>query len=94
MTLKQDFSITKPKIAVLALNPHAGDNGVIGKEAVSYTHLDVYKRQGSSPGGTTSKRPQKKRSFLLYVNQNRFFYVNIENIWLFVNKLSIVYYNN
>lgn len=31
-TLKQDFSITKPKIAVLALNPHAGDNGVIGKE--------------------------------------------------------------
>jgi 4-hydroxythreonine-4-phosphate dehydrogenase len=32
LTLKQDFSITKPKIAVLALNPHAGDNGVIGKE--------------------------------------------------------------
>jgi 4-hydroxythreonine-4-phosphate dehydrogenase len=31
-TLKQDFSITKPKIAVLALNPHAGDNGVIGRE--------------------------------------------------------------
>lgn len=31
-TLIQDFGITKPKIAVLALNPHAGDNGVIGKE--------------------------------------------------------------
>jgi 4-hydroxythreonine-4-phosphate dehydrogenase len=31
-TLKQDFSINKPKIAVLALNPHAGDNGVIGTE--------------------------------------------------------------
>lgn len=31
-TLKQDFGITKPKIAVLSLNPHAGDNGVIGKE--------------------------------------------------------------
>lgn len=31
-TLKQDFSINKPKIAVLSLNPHAGDNGVIGKE--------------------------------------------------------------
>ncbi len=31
-TLKQDFSITKPKIAILSLNPHAGDNGVIGKE--------------------------------------------------------------
>jgi len=31
-TLIQDFSINKPKIAILALNPHAGDNGVIGKE--------------------------------------------------------------
>ena len=31
-TLIQDFNIRKPKIAVLGLNPHAGDNGVIGKE--------------------------------------------------------------
>lgn len=31
-SLIQDFGINKPKIAVLALNPHAGDNGVIGKE--------------------------------------------------------------
>lgn len=31
-SLKQDFGINKPKIAVLALNPHCGDNGVIGKE--------------------------------------------------------------
>lgn len=31
-TLIQDFSISKPKIAVLGLNPHSGDNGVIGKE--------------------------------------------------------------
>tara|TARA_R110002126_G_scaffold142037_1_gene287482 strand:+ start:717 stop:1751 length:1035 start_codon:yes stop_codon:yes gene_type:complete len=31
-SLKQDFGITKPKIAVLGLNPHCGDNGVIGKE--------------------------------------------------------------
>jgi 4-hydroxythreonine-4-phosphate dehydrogenase len=31
-SLKQDFNITKPKIAVLGLNPHAGDNGVIGTE--------------------------------------------------------------
>ena len=29
-SLKRDFSITMPKIAVLALDPHAGDNGVIG----------------------------------------------------------------
>jgi 4-hydroxythreonine-4-phosphate dehydrogenase len=31
-SLIQDFSIVKPKIAVLGLNPHSGDGGVIGKE--------------------------------------------------------------
>lgn len=31
-TLIQDFSIVRPKIAVLGLNPHSGDGGVIGKE--------------------------------------------------------------
>ena len=28
----QDFGIIKPKIAVLGINPHTGDNGVIGDE--------------------------------------------------------------
>ncbi|MCU4156371.1 4-hydroxythreonine-4-phosphate dehydrogenase PdxA [Carboxylicivirga sp. A043] len=31
-TLQQDFSVRKPRIAVLGLNPHAGDGGVIGNE--------------------------------------------------------------
>jgi 4-hydroxythreonine-4-phosphate dehydrogenase len=31
-SLIEDFGIRKPKIAVLALNPHCGDRGVIGKE--------------------------------------------------------------
>jgi len=31
-SLVQDFSLNGPKIAVLGLNPHAGDNGLIGKE--------------------------------------------------------------
>lgn len=31
-TLQNDFGITNPKIAVLGLNPHAGDKGAIGKE--------------------------------------------------------------
>lgn len=31
-TLVQDFGVDKPKIAVLGLNPHAGDDGLIGKE--------------------------------------------------------------
>ena len=31
-SLLQDFGIRSPRIAVLGLNPHAGDNGLIGKE--------------------------------------------------------------
>lgn len=31
-SLKVDYNIQKPLIAVLGLNPHAGDNGLLGKE--------------------------------------------------------------
>jgi 4-hydroxythreonine-4-phosphate dehydrogenase len=31
-SLKKDFGISKPRIAVLGLNPHAGDGGLIGQE--------------------------------------------------------------
>lgn len=31
-TLRKDFALERPKIAVLSLNPHAGDGGVIGTE--------------------------------------------------------------
>jgi len=31
-SLKMDFGIRKPKIALLGINPHSGDNGVIGTE--------------------------------------------------------------
>lgn len=31
-SLQKDFGIDKPKIAVLGLNPHAGDEGLIGNE--------------------------------------------------------------
>lgn len=37
-SLVKDFGIRKPKIAVLGLNPHAGDNGTIGNE-----DLDIIK---------------------------------------------------
>lgn len=33
-SLRRDFNIDKPKIAVLALNPHAGDEGLIGSEEI------------------------------------------------------------
>lgn len=31
-SLKRDFGMEKPRVAVLALNPHAGDAGLLGKE--------------------------------------------------------------
>ena len=31
-SLKQDFGILKPRVAILGLNPHAGENGLLGKE--------------------------------------------------------------
>jgi 4-hydroxythreonine-4-phosphate dehydrogenase len=31
-SLQRDFGIAKPKIAVLGLNPHAGEEGLLGKE--------------------------------------------------------------
>ena len=31
-TLKEDFGVVEPRIAVLALNPHAGDGGLLGQE--------------------------------------------------------------
>ncbi len=31
-SLKRDFGVTKPKIAVLGLNPHCGDDGLLGDE--------------------------------------------------------------
>lgn len=31
-SLRADFGIVKPRIAVLALNPHAGDGGLLGRE--------------------------------------------------------------
>lgn len=47
-TLKTDFSIRKPRIAVLGLNPHAGDNNLIGKEdkEIILPAIEASKSQG------------------------------------------------
>lgn len=34
-SLRRDFAIERPRIAVLALNPHSGDNGLLGSEEVT-----------------------------------------------------------
>jgi 4-hydroxythreonine-4-phosphate dehydrogenase len=47
-SLQRDFGIAKPKIAVLGLNPHAGDDGVIGDEdkTIIYPAVLKMKKQG------------------------------------------------
>ena len=47
-SLKRDFGLEKPRIAVLALNPHAGDQGLLGKEEqeIIVPALDKAKEQG------------------------------------------------
>jgi len=48
-TLKQDFGLIKPKVAVLGINPHNGDNGVIGEEddTVMQPALDELRNKGN-----------------------------------------------
>ena len=47
-SLQRDFCIEKPRIAVLALNPHAGDGGLIGTEEqeIIIPALEEMKAQG------------------------------------------------
>ncbi len=33
-SLKNDFGVIRPKIAILGLNPHAGENGLLGQEDI------------------------------------------------------------
>lgn len=47
-SLKQDFTIRRPRIAVLGLNPHAGDNGLLGKEdqEIISPAIEIANREG------------------------------------------------
>ncbi|MCL5246485.1 4-hydroxythreonine-4-phosphate dehydrogenase PdxA [Cellulophaga sp. 20_2_10] len=55
-SLIEDFAIQKPKIALLGINPHSGDNGVIGKEddAVLKPTITELKNQGKMVFGPYS----------------------------------------
>jgi len=55
-SLINDFQIKKPKIAVLAINPHAGDNGVIGNEdqSIITPAINSFKGTKSSINGPFS----------------------------------------
>ncbi len=52
-SLIQDFNISRPKIAILGLNPHAGDNGMFGDEEISEIcpAIDELNKQGIAAFG-------------------------------------------
>ena len=47
-TLKIDFTIRKPRIAVLGVNPHAGDEGLLGDEEINIIKpaIEVAREEG------------------------------------------------
>ncbi|MBI2270326.1 MAG: 4-hydroxythreonine-4-phosphate dehydrogenase PdxA [Bacteroidetes bacterium] len=47
-TLIEDFGVRKPRIAVLGLNPHAGDNGTIGNEDIQVITTAINKAKDES----------------------------------------------
>lgn len=55
-SLKNDFAVSKPEIGVLALNPHAGDGGVIGTEEIE-TIIPVIKSLNKSHGSKAFSSP-------------------------------------
>ena len=47
-SLKKDFGIQKPRVAVLGLNPHAGEKGLLGREEeeIIYPAINQLKNKG------------------------------------------------
>ncbi|NIJ54277.1 4-hydroxythreonine-4-phosphate dehydrogenase PdxA [Dyadobacter arcticus] len=48
-SLKGDFGIKKPRLAVLGLNPHAGENGLLGNEEIEIIQpvIKTFKERGN-----------------------------------------------
>jgi 4-hydroxythreonine-4-phosphate dehydrogenase len=48
-SLKEDFSIEKPRLAVLGLNPHAGDSGLLGQEELEIIQpvVEEFRKKGN-----------------------------------------------
>lgn len=68
-SLKKDFGIDAPKIAVLGLNPHAGDGGLIGKEeeTIIKPAIDALQQRGLTVFG-----PYSADGFFAHGMQSKF----------------------
>jgi len=68
-SLIQDFGIRKPKIAVLGLNPHAGEEGMLGKEENDIITPTIKKLKGE---GIMAFGPYPADSFFINKNLQQF----------------------
>ena len=55
-SLKNDFKIKNPKIAILGINPHAGESGLLGKEEIKIINpiIDLLNNEGNKLFGPIS----------------------------------------
>lgn len=68
-SLMKDFCIVKPKIAVMSLNPHAGDGGTLGGEEISVITPAIQK---ANEDGILAFGPYPADGFFGTRMQNRF----------------------
>ena len=68
-TLKKDFSIDKPKLIISGLNPHAGENGNIGREEIEIITPVIDKLRKK---GIIIKGPLSADSILIKKNLNKY----------------------
>lgn len=68
-TLVKDFGISKPRIAVLGLNPHAGDEGLIGAEEQTIVGPAIERLQKA---GVLAFGPYSADGFFAHHHYNRF----------------------
>jgi 4-hydroxythreonine-4-phosphate dehydrogenase len=68
-SLKEDFGVGKPKVAVLGLNPHAGEDGLLGKEEENIIKplIKAYKDKGQMIFG-----PYSADGFFGMMHQKKF----------------------
>jgi 4-hydroxythreonine-4-phosphate dehydrogenase len=62
-TLKERFKIRNPKIAVLGLNPHAGESGLLGREDIKYILPAIRKAKAQ---GVNAKGPLPADTFFAF----------------------------
>ena len=71
-TLKLDFGLSDPKIAVSSLNPHSGEEGKIGNEEIKIIKptIDKFIKQGSKINGPKSADTMFHKEALKNIDAN------------------------